>query len=492
MLYRLALIDDETGQLQILQQIVQNLAPDFEVLAFSSPTEALGWLTRNNIHAVLCDIRMEEMDGLTLCRRIRKLYPEVILGVISAHSDFSYAQSAIDIGVTAYLIKPISREKLRELIAKIRSRLQDRRPARHDPWTVWERYLEAASFDADWPFSAPPDQWPACLALAAFSSELTSRRNPVERLTDALEGFSPCAAAMPGGQWVLAAFGRPDGMLRRLREAVRQAQWEQSGRTGLRIALSRVEGAGRFHWQQAWQNVRRLMDVGFIAGLPFVDGPPGTMHGQPPPRAAFAQLEEDVLSALKSGRGESIPPLLEGFASQAQKQGWAISAAEYCSNMNHLLLSASRMLEMGQDGSAVSDSLLTASDVSRHAAKLLCDMLDRHKLQLEGAAEGLAKQIVRYVDGHYCEDLSLEGVAEAFHLSPSYLSSLFKQHACKGFRKYIIDRRIAKAKRLLTDTDLKVYEIAAQVGYLDPSSFVKLFEREAGVSPARFRRMGHK
>ena len=149
MLYRLALIDDETGQLQILQQIVQNLAPDFEVLAFSSPTEALGWLTRNNIHAVLCDIRMEEMDGLTLCRRIRKLYPEVILGVISAHSDFSYAQSAIDIGVTAYLIKPISREKLRELIAKIRSRLQDRRPARHDPWTVWERYLEAASFDAD-------------------------------------------------------------------------------------------------------------------------------------------------------------------------------------------------------------------------------------------------------------------------------------------------------------------------------------------------------
>lgn len=160
--------------------------------------------------------------------------------------------------------------------------------------------------------------------------------------------------------------------------------------------------------------------------------------------------------------------------------------------MNHLLLSASRMLETGQDGSAVSDSLLTASDVSRHAAKLLCDMLDRHKLQLEGAAEGLAKQIVRYVDGHYCEDLSLEGVAEAFHLSPSYLSSLFKQHACKGFRKYIIDRRIAKAKRLLTDTDLKVYEIAAQVGYLDPSSFVKLFEREAGVSPARFRRMGHK
>ena len=376
---------------------------------------------------------MEEMDGLTLCRRIRKLYPEVILGVISAHSDFSYAQSAIDIGVTAYLIKPISREKLRELIAKIRSRLQDRRPARHDPWTVWERYLEAASFDADWPFSAPPDQWPACLALAAFSSELTSRRNPVERLTDALEGFSPCAAAMPGGQWVLAAFGRPDGMLRRLREAVRQAQWEQSGRTGLRIALSRVEGAGRFHWQQAWQNVRRLMDVGFIAGLPFVDGPPGTMHGQPPPRAAFAQLEEDVLSALKSGRGESIPPLLEGFASQAQKQGWAISAAEYCSNMNHLLLSASRMLETGQDGSAVSDSLLTASDVSRHAAKLLCDMLDRHKLQLEGAARGWLSRLCAMSMGITARTFHWRGWRKRFISAPAISAACSSSTRARAF-----------------------------------------------------------
>ena len=75
-MYRLALVDDETGQLIMLREILQRLAPDFDIVSFSSPLTILEDLKRHPADAVLCDIRMDEMDGLSLCRRIKNEFPE--------------------------------------------------------------------------------------------------------------------------------------------------------------------------------------------------------------------------------------------------------------------------------------------------------------------------------------------------------------------------------------------------------------------------------
>ena len=78
-------------------------------------------------------------------------------------------------------------------------------------------------------------------------------------------------------------------------------------------------------------------------------------------------------------------------------------------------------------------------------------------------------------------------VAEHFHFNPAYFSSLFKKQAGVPLGQYILDIRMTKARELLLETDLKIYEIARAVGFLDNKYFIRVFTKENGVSPGTFR-----
>ena len=99
----------------------------------------------------------------------------------------------------------------------------------------------------------------------------------------------------------------------------------------------------------------------------------------------------------------------------------------------------------------------------------------------------LSRQLIDYVEAHYCEDISLESVANAFHLSASYVSSLFKQQANKGFRKYIIDRRIEQAQKLLLTSSMerqaRVRDVLAANGIPYRVKTSSNISRSRGVMP---------
>ncbi|RAV18990.1 response regulator transcription factor [Paenibacillus contaminans] len=95
--------------------------------------------------------------------------------------------------------------------------------------------------------------------------------------------------------------------------------------------------------------------------------------------------------------------------------------------------------------------------------------------------------IKKYIDEHYAENISLVSAAERFFINPSYLSQLFKKKTDDTFLNYVTKIRLEKAKRLLQETDLKVYEISSQVGYKDPKYFSKIFEKHAGVKPSDYK-----
>jgi len=118
-LNKIVLIDDESGQLEIMANIILDMRPHFEVTAFDSSIKALEFIRNNDIDAVISDIRMPVMNGLELSEQIVKIKPEVVIAIISAYSDFEYAQRAIDFGVASYLIKPVSNSKITELLDKI-------------------------------------------------------------------------------------------------------------------------------------------------------------------------------------------------------------------------------------------------------------------------------------------------------------------------------------------------------------------------------------
>ncbi len=94
---------------------------------------------------------------------------------------------------------------------------------------------------------------------------------------------------------------------------------------------------------------------------------------------------------------------------------------------------------------------------------------------------------IQYMQTHFEEKITLEQMAQRVFLSPTYFSRVFKQEIGQPFSVFLNSLRIKKSKELLLDTDLKLIDIALAVGFEDQSYFTKLFKRETGITPLKFR-----
>ncbi|BFK28962.1 helix-turn-helix domain-containing protein [Blautia producta] len=93
----------------------------------------------------------------------------------------------------------------------------------------------------------------------------------------------------------------------------------------------------------------------------------------------------------------------------------------------------------------------------------------------------------QYIKKHYNENLSINGLAELYNMSPNYFSSVFKRELDQSAVNYITEVRMEKAREYLKDTDLSVIEIAENVGYEDSQYFFRVFKKTTGVTPLQYR-----
>ena len=108
--------------------------------------------------------------------------------------------------------------------------------------------------------------------------------------------------------------------------------------------------------------------------------------------------------------------------------------------------------------------------------------------RMGGGTEQLIAQACRYIDEHYAESaLRIRDVADAVGLSPSYLSSLFGKYVHESFTDYLVRRRMMEAQNLLSNTDLRTYEVAYQVGCDNPAYFSTLFKNFTGLTVSKYR-----
>ena len=99
-------------------------------------------------------------------------------------------------------------------------------------------------------------------------------------------------------------------------------------------------------------------------------------------------------------------------------------------------------------------------------------------------------RILRYLEEHFAEDLSLDLLSETFHISKYYLSREFRRLTGSPPMEYVIQLRLSRAAFLLQCTDLPVCQIAEQVGIPNEQYFGKLFKRRNGMTPGQYRKAG--
>ncbi|WP_449602212.1 response regulator transcription factor [Paenibacillus sp. Marseille-Q9583] len=111
--------DDERVIREGIKRTIRSIYPDYCVHVAASTEEAVKIMEEQSIHIVLTDILMPGMNGLEFMRISKRRYPYVKWVVISAHSEFAYAQEAVRLGARDYLLKPIGKSKLLEIISNL-------------------------------------------------------------------------------------------------------------------------------------------------------------------------------------------------------------------------------------------------------------------------------------------------------------------------------------------------------------------------------------
>ncbi|QUQ63984.1 helix-turn-helix transcriptional regulator [Kutzneria sp. CA-103260] len=119
-------------------------------------------------------------------------------------------------------------------------------------------------------------------------------------------------------------------------------------------------------------------------------------------------------------------------------------------------------------------------DVARLATDVVGD--------LRRSNQTLLAEVFDVIQQRLAEPLSLRDVARSVGVTPGYLTTLVRQRTGRTVVDWITEQRMVQARRLLTDTDLPVSEIARRVGMPDPGYFARVFRRGNGVSPREWRR----
>lgn len=120
-----------------------------------------------------------------------------------------------------------------------------------------------------------------------------------------------------------------------------------------------------------------------------------------------------------------------------------------------------------------------------------CRDLLGSQIQTASRSQALFEAIRDYIDEHYASPLTRESVAQAFYISPNYLSHLFQKTGAIGFNEYLNHTRLEHAKTLLKGYDLKVKEVAHTCGFVDSNYFCRLFRKNTERSPSEYRRQYH-
>ncbi|MEF3354525.1 AraC family transcriptional regulator [Paenibacillus sp. GYB006] len=206
-------------------------------------------------------------------------------------------------------------------------------------------------------------------------------------------------------------------------------------------------------------------------------------------------IERDLIHAIRTGKEEEARDLLRDFVKQVTQRQCTIyqlqqMMLQLLASMLHMMLQSGIPPYELFSGRNLYDELAQLREPVQIEAWLKSEVITPFITFMEERSHsGLKPAVERTmerIDQQYMTDISLEACADLEDMTPYALSKAFKQVAGINFIDYVTFRRMDMAKRLLRETDLKINEIADQVGY-QHSYFNRIFKKQEGLTPGQYR-----
>lgn len=488
---------------------------------------------------LITDIRMPFMDGLELCKLVKKELPNIKILILSGYDEFDYAKEAIRLGVIEYLLKPISSGKLLEALngvsESIRREKEDkdlvrkymeemRENTEHEKQKFFEQMIAgnlsmADALETGKKYEMNLSAGMYNLLLFRFTLGEENRKSgellgeaeyAIEKLTERLEYVFEFQRGVEGWAFLLMAdneeqmservkelskdleeimknystiayfggIGQPVARLRELEESFREAERALAAR--FTMELNRIISVEDIRMAQ---NVDTLDDIEITS---------------------FGEIEKTrtmLEKFLNNGAEDEIDEFVDVYINELPEENLKsvlmrqyiimdayIVMMSFCEKIEGIEGEMQAQSEELKNSMKTIQTLEEIKNYIRILLKKIIGVRDTISGRRYSDIIEIAKDQIRKT--YMSDEISLNTIAAEVGMSPSYFSSIFSKEMGKTFVEYLTEIRMDRAKELLMCSSMKTSEIGYEVGYKDPHYFSYIFKKTQNCTPKEFRARG--
>ncbi|WP_127490800.1 response regulator [Paenibacillus glycanilyticus] len=444
-MYNILVVDDEPLICKGLSSVLASSGIDISAIHMAhNGYEALDVLRTDDIDLLVTDIQMGTMNGIELMQQAKLIKPWVQTIIISAHETFHYAQMAIRLGAKDYLIKPLNNEQFLDSVRNVLLKLHKPEPAEQEELIAGMQ--EHFHMDELNPQSV---DWLNQLV----SSQPSLKVQDIVRILKEKHG--------------IRLEGPYFSMIRiRLNLADRNRGLSKTDERLLRYAaLNIVNELFDEHWNNTafYASEREINII-----LQWNE----TLYGETASSGIMNEL--DMI-------GRSLHFNIQKFLGITSVIGISqiLKGIEFIDVLHDQVIKALSCNDRHKDHYVFYYGDFNWNQYSQRPTEE--EFTAQTSLIVEKAME--------YINQNFAQKgLTLHEVAQNNHVSPNYLSYLFKKETGYNLWEYVVKLRMEESKRLLLHTDMRRYEISEKVGYESPEHFSKIFKKYYGMSPSELKK----
>ena len=440
-----------------------------EIIECRNGEETMEILKNRKINTVFTDIRMPKMDGIELVKEMENLEHKPDVVVVSGYEDFNYAVVMMKHGVADYILKPVKRDKIEEILEKLEEKqklnCRNYQIQKQMLYSQLRYYLTEEILESDcWEIIR---QWEKCFREEPYLALVFS-----ERSAETEEEGCFCIDHVRKQKAVFI----PEKSY---------GEWEK--KTKAEFYGISLPARGFKECKRAFEQAEHARKKAFVTGSLFC-----FYEEESHDENGDEEAEQFVQQFSGSGRNTAVKDLLNR----------CFQARHGEEDPYKLLNDIQKILKKL---AVFYRTLIQEKEILAYEEPLLWNTLEEYEPCLKMWLERLGgcidvkfssdqnkrkiQEAVSYIRENYTRDLNMAMVSNYVSMNYSLFSIEFKNYTGMNFVNYLKEIRIKTAKRLLENTELRIQEVGKMVGYENDKHFMKIFKNICGVSPSEYRKM---
>ncbi len=458
---------------------------------------------------VLLDIRMPKLSGLEVVKLAKEQGFRGRFIILSGYSDFTYAQGAIQLGVSSYLTKPIDEDALEKAVLEAKKSILQEQEKQKKLVQYRDKARDSILQEilcdkANYPFL---DYHDITLESSIYQVILYTNYNQdsfqttwdfASILRIANHSNNSLDYVKLENQDVILLKG--DFALNRFQELVEHyISQPQKGSPldSLFLTYGRAVYAVE-HIHRSFEDAQALMERRFFCQfnqhvLGYTDLPKD-LDAVSSETSFGNHCPQKIANYIQSGNRHMLMDALDKLKNSLYHSQTELSILKHY--LADIMIQVKSIITHTYGSTNIPFPNNTAIISTIEEKCYLYEIMQFFTIQFEmcmnaigsPTRESVMDDILQYIKHNYQKNLKLRDIADLFGYNSSYLGKVFSKTVGKSFNSYIDEVRIENSKRLLLDYNHKVYEVAQLVGYTNVDYFHKKFKKYAGISPAEYRK----